>query len=93
MDLVLVQAGGEDQVAVGGAGQAVCGAGPRAGEAGGVTGETGLDRGQVHPVLQREVEQLRPRREARRTQLHTTLEEEGEAGAALCRERERTEGG
>lgn len=83
LDLVLVQARGEDQVAVRWAGQAVCRPSARAGEAGGVAGQAGLDGGQVHPVLQGEVEELRPWGEARRTQLHTTLEEEGEARAAL----------
>lgn len=87
LDLVLVQAGGEDQATVRRAGQAVCRPGARAGEASRVAGQAGLDWGQVHPVLQGEVEELRPRGEARRTQLHATLEEEGEAGAALWMER------
>lgn len=83
LDLVLVQAGCEDQVAVRGAGEAVCGPGAEAGEAGGVAGQAGLDGGQVHPVLQGQVEELRPGGETRGTQLHTPLEEEGEARAAL----------
>lgn len=68
------------------AGQAVSGSGAGAREAGGVAGQAGLDGGQVHPVLQREVEKLRTRGEAWRAQLHATLEEEGEAGAAFWRE-------
>lgn len=60
LDLVLVQTGGEDKVTVRRAGQAVCRPGVGAGEAGGVAGEAGLDGGQVHPVLQGEVEELQP---------------------------------
>lgn len=60
LHLVLVQAGGEDQVTVRGTGQAVCRPSAGAGEAGGVAGQAGLDGGQVHPVLQGEVEELRP---------------------------------
>lgn len=84
-----MQAGGEDQAAVRRAGQAVCRPGAGAGEAGGVARQAGLDGGQVHPVLQGEVEELLPRGEAGRAQLHTALEEEGEAGAALWEERGR----
>lgn len=86
LNLVLVQTGRENQVAVWWTGQAVCRPGARAGEAGGMAGQAGLNGGQVHPVLQGEVEELRPRGKARRTQLHTTLEEEGEARAALWME-------
>lgn len=78
-----MQAGGEDQVAVRWTGQAVGGPGVGAGEAGGVAGQARLNGRQVHPVLQGEVEELWTRREAWWTQLHTALEEEGEAGAAL----------
>lgn len=53
-----MQTGGEDQVTVRRAGQTVCGSGVGAGEAGRVAGEAGLDGGQVHPVLQGEVEEL-----------------------------------
>lgn len=60
LHLVLVQAGGEDQVTVRRAGQAVCRPSAGAGQAGGVAGQAGLDGGQVHPVLQGEVEELRP---------------------------------
>lgn len=83
LHLVLVQAGGEDQVTVRRTGQAVCGPSAGAGQAGRVAGQAGLDGGQVHPVLQGEVEELRPRGEAWRTQLHAALQEEREAGAAL----------
>ncbi|CAG5958222.1 unnamed protein product [Menidia menidia] len=86
LDLVLVQTGSEYQAAVGRAGQAVCGPRAGAGEAGWAAGQAGLHGGQVHPVLQGEVEQLQPGGEAQGTQLHTTLEEEGEAGAALWKE-------
>lgn len=65
------------------AGQAICGPGARAGEAGSVAGQAGLDGGQVHPVLQGEIQQLWPGGEAWGTQLHTTLKEEGETRAAL----------
>lgn len=78
-----MQTGGEDQVTVRRAGQAVCRPGAGAGEAGRVAGQAGLDGGQVHPVLQGEVEELQPRGEARRTQFHAALPEEGEARAAL----------
>lgn len=60
LDLVLVQTGREDQVTVRRAGQAVCRPGVGAGEADRVAGEAGLDGGQVHPVLQGEVEELQP---------------------------------
>lgn len=71
------------------AGQAICRPGARASETGRIAGQARLDGGQIYPVLQREVEELLPRREAWRTQLHTTLQEEGEARAALWMERGR----
>lgn len=81
--MVLVQAGGEDQVAVRGAREAIAGPGAGTGEASRVAWQAGLNGGQVHPVVQGQVEELGARGEAGGAELHTTLQEQGEAWAAL----------
>lgn len=70
-------------MAVWGAGEAFGLPSAGAGEAGSVAGQAGLDGGQVHPVLQGQVEELGAGGEAWGAHLHTALEEEREAWAAL----------